>query len=153
MKVLRFLNIVGCGMVQGTYTFEMIVVVPALNDAPPELSAKIHRALFKKLPDRYMPWFGTTGGLAALALLLFGGDRISPTARRLYAVGAPFWFATSIILLGQSRPIDKQISTWVETSFPEDKYPAIRQKWNRLMYMRGPAGAIGYSAFVAAALS
>jgi hypothetical protein len=152
-KVLRFLNIVGCGIVQGTYTFEMFVVVSALNEAPPELSAKIHRALFKKLPDRYMPWFGTTGGLAALALLLFGGEKISPTARRLYAIGAPFWFSTSIILLGQSRPIDKQISAWVETSFPEEQYPAVRKKWDRLMYTRGPLGAIGYSSFVAAARS
>jgi hypothetical protein len=151
--LLRFLNLVGCGMVQGTYTFEMLVVVPALNDAPPELSAQIHRALFKKLPDRYMPWFGTIGGLSALGLLLFGGDEVSPKAKRLYALGAPFWFSTSVILLRQSRPIDREISNWVETSFPADQYPAKRKAWNRLMYTRGPLGAVGFSSFVVATFS
>jgi len=151
--LLRFLNLMGCGVVQGTYTFEMVVVVPALNEAPPKLSAQIHRALFKNLPDRYMPWFASTGGAAAVALLLFGGDRVSPPAKRLYALGLPFWFSTSVILVGRSRPLDRQISTWVETTFPEDQYPAARQAWNRLMYIRGPLGAIGFSSFVAAAVS
>ncbi len=153
VKVLRFLNLMGCGVVQGTYTFEMVVVVPALNEAPPELSAQIHRALFKHLPNRFMPWFGTVGGLSALALLLFGGDEVSPQAKRLYALGAPFWFSTSVILLRLSRPIDKQISTWVETSLPESEYPATRKAWNRLMYIRGPLGAAGFASFIAAAVS
>ena len=153
IKLLRWLNVVGCGVVQGTYTFEMLVVVPALNEAPPELSAQIHRALFKKLPDRYMPYFGTVGGLAALGLIFFGGEHVSGRARALYALGAPFWFSTSIILLRESRPIDKQISEWVETSFPADEYPAVRKKWDQLMYKRGPAGAVGFAAFTAAAIS
>lgn len=152
-EVLRFLNLMGCGVVQGTYTFEMLVVVPALNQAPPKLSAQIHRALFKNLPDRYMPWFGTIGGLSALGLIFFGGDHVSPKARRLYALGAPFWFSTSVILLRHSRPLDKQISEWVETSFPEEEYPAARKAWNKLMYTRGPLGAIGYSSFIAAAVA
>jgi hypothetical protein len=153
IKLLRWLNVVGCGVVQGTYTFEMIVVVPALSEAPPELSAQIHRALFKHLPDRYMPYFGTIGGLSALGLIFFGGDQVSGKAKALYAIGAPFWFSTSVILLRESRPIDKQISAWVETSFPADEYPAIRKKWDGLMYRRGPAGAIGFGSFVAAAIN
>lgn len=153
IKLLRWLNVVGCGVVQGTYTFEMIVVVPALNQAPPELSAQIHRALFKNLPDRYMPYFGTVGGLSALGLIFFGGEQVSSRSRALYALGAPFWFATSLILLRESRPIDKQISNWVETSLPVEEYPAVRKKWNGLMYRRGPSGAIGFGSFVAAAIN
>jgi hypothetical protein len=100
-----------------------------------------------------MPYFGTIGGLSALALLALGGDQVSPAAKRWYALGAPFWFSTSIILLRHSRPIDKQVSEWVETSFPEAEYPPVRRAWNRLMYMRGPLGAVGYSSFVAGAIS
>lgn len=154
IKLLRWLNVVGCGVVQGTYTFEMVVVVPALSEAPPELSAQIHRALFKKLPDRYMPYFGTIGGLSALGLVFFGGDQVSGKAKAFYALGAPFWFSTSVILLRHSRPIDKQISAWVESSsLPVDEYPAVRERWNQLMYRRGPAGAVGFGSFVAGAIS
>ncbi len=151
--VLRFVNILGCGIVTGVYTFEMAVVVPALNAAPAGLSAQIHRALFKNLPNRFMPWFSTIGGLAALFLLAFPDSHVSSQAQILYAIGAPFWIATFIILAGFSRPLDKQISAWAETTVPADQYLVARKAWNRLMYLRGPAGYVGLSMFIAAGLS
>lgn len=151
--VLRFINVLGCGIVSGTYTFEMVVVVPATNAAPTSLSANIHRALFKNLPNRFMPWFGTSGGLAALVLLIAGGHHVSSEAQIFYAIGAPFWIATFIILAGFSRPRDEQISEWAESTIPEDQYWRVRKEWNRLMYLRGPCGVIGFSMFICATLS
>ncbi len=151
--VLRFLNLVCCGIVTGTYTFEMVVVIPAVNAAPTKLSAQIHRALFSHLPNRHMPPCGITGGLAAVALLTFGGDRVSPRAKQLYARGLLAWIPTFGILVGLSRPLDKKITGWVETTLPEDEYPAVRKQWDRLMYARGPLGLLGFSLFVAATLA
>ena len=152
MDVLVFVNLFCCGIVTGTYTFEMVVVVPATNAAPALESAKIHRALFSHLPNRFMPWLGIAGGLAAVALLLFEGD-LSDTATLLYAIGVASWVATFVILVGMSRPIDKKITEWVETSFPEAEYPATRKRWDRLMFTRGPLGLAALSLFIIASLS
>ena len=149
--VLAFLNLLCCGIVQGTYTFEMVVVVPALSAAPTPLSAQIHRALFSHLPNRFMPWCGIIGGLSAGYLLAFGD--VSGTAQVLYAIGIVPWVVTFVILVGFSRPIDKTITHWAERTLPEDQYPATRKRWDRLMYTRGPLGLIGFSLFIAAALS
>jgi hypothetical protein len=152
MDVLVFINLLCCGIVTGTYTFEMVVVVPATNAAPPLLSAQIHRALFSHLPNRFMPWLGIGGGLAAVALLLFADD-LTGTATALYAVGVACWVSTFVILVGMSRSIDKQITEWVETSFPEAEYPATRKRWDRLMFTRGPLGLAAFSCFIVAAIS
>ena len=153
MDVLVFLNLFCCGIVTGTYTFEMVVVVPATNAAPPLLSAQIHRALFSHLPNRFMPWLGITGGLAAIALLVFESDSLSDTATILYAIGAACWIVTFVILVFMSRPIDKQITEWVETSFPETEYPAVRRRWDQLMFTRGTFGLAALACFIAAPLS
>jgi hypothetical protein len=150
--VLVFLNLLCCGIVQGTYTFEMVVVVTALNDAPTELSAQIHRALFSHLPNRFMPPLGVIAGLSALALILFDDD-LTDTATALYAVGIPCWVATFVILVGMSRPIDKKITHWAETSVSEAEYPATRKRWDRLMFARGPLGLAAFSCFIAASVS
>jgi hypothetical protein len=71
----------------------------------------------------------------------------------LYAVGVVCWITTFVILAGFSRPIDKKITGWVETSLPEAEYPATRKAWDRLMYTRGPLGLIAFGLFIAAALS
>ncbi|MFZ0380530.1 MAG: DUF1772 domain-containing protein [Solirubrobacteraceae bacterium] len=152
-NLLRFLNVACCGIVTGTYTFEMVVVVPATNAAPAEQSAHIHRALFKNLPNRFMPWLGITGGASAIYMLARPGDAVSKRARRLYAVGVPAWLATFIILVGFSRPLDKEISTMAETRVDENEYWAARKRWDRLMFSRGPLGLLGLSAFIAAALT
>jgi hypothetical protein len=152
-NLLRFLNVVCCGIVTGTYTFEMVVVVPATNAAPADRSAQIHRALFKNLPNRFMPWFGITGGASAVYMLARPGDGVSERARRLYAIGVPAWFATFIILVGLSRPLDKRISTMAETHVNEDEYWPARKQWNRLMFIRAPLGLLGLSAFTAAAVT
>lgn len=153
MDVLVFLNLLCCGIVTGTYTFEMVVVIPATNAAPPLLSAQIHRALFSHLPNRFMPWLGITGGLTAIALLVFETESLSDTATLLYAIGAACWTATFVILVFMSRPIDKQITGWVETSFPEAEYPAARKRWDRLMLTRGPLALAALACFAAAPLS
>jgi Domain of unknown function (DUF1772) len=153
MDVLVFLNLLCCGIVTGTYVFEMVVVVPATGAAPPLLSAQIHRALFSHLPNRFMPWLGITGGLAAVALLVFESDSLSDSATVLYAVGIAFWLCTFVILVGMSRPIDKQITQWVETNFPESEYPAVRRRWDTLMFTRGPLGLAALACFIAAPLS
>ena len=152
MDALVFLNLFGCGIVTGTYTFELLVVVSATNTAPPALSAQIHRALFSHLPNRFMPWMGMSGGLAAIALLIVE-DGLSGTATALYAIGEVFWVATFVILVGMSRPIDKKITRWVETSFPEEEYPATRKHWDRLMFVRGPLGLAAFALFILATLS
>lgn len=136
----------------GVYTFEMVVVVPAVNAVSTLESAKIHKALFSHLPNRFMPWLGMGGGFAAIALLLFEDD-LSDTATLLYGIGIACWAATFVILAGMSRPIDKKITEWVETSLPEDEYAPTRKRWDRLMYTRGPLGVAGFSLFIAAALS
>ncbi len=151
--VLRFVNILFCGIVTGVYTFEMVVVVPAVNAAPTQLSAQIHGALFLDLPNRFMPWLSTIGGLVALFLLALGGHHVSSQAQILYAIGVPFWLATFVILAGFSRPLDKKIAAWAEGTVPADQYLVARKAWNRLMYLRGPAGLVGVSMFIAAGLS
>ncbi len=154
VDILRFVNILGCAIVQGTYTFEMVVVVSALNEAPTTLSAQIHRALFSHLPNRHMPPSGILGALAAIALLAFGGDSISTQAKVLYAVGIPFWAVTFGILVFASRPLDKKITRMVESgTVPEAEYKVARRQWDRLMFIRGPLGFVGFGLFIAAALS
>lgn len=153
MNWLVFINLLCCGIVTGVYIFEMVVVVPAVNAAPTQLlSAQIHAALFSHLPNRFMPWLGISGGLAAVALLLFEDD-LSDSATALYAIGVACWVATFVILVGMSRGIDKTITRWVETSLPEAEYPATRKRWDGLMYTRGPLGLAALSCFIAAALS
>lgn len=151
-NVLRFLNVVCCGIVTGTYTFEMVVVIPATNGATAEQSAQIHRALFKNLPNRFMPWFGIAGGASAIYMLARPGDQVSKRARGLYAIGVPAWLATFIILLGFSRPLDKKISTMAENGVSESEYWPARKAWDRLMWTRGPLGVLGLTTFAAAAL-
>jgi len=153
MDLLESINLFCCGIVTGVYVFEMVVVVSAVNAAPIELSAQIHRALFSHLPNRFMPWLGVGGGVAALALLAFEEGGLSPTATVLYAVGTVCWFTTFVILVGISRGIDKKITVWVETSLPEREYPATRKRWDQLMYTRGALGLVAFSLFTAGAMS
>lgn len=153
MDVLLFVNLLCCGIVAGTYTFEMLVVVPAASAAPPALSAQIHRALFGHLPNRYMPWLANAGALAVVALLAFESDRLSDTATLLYAIGFVCWTVTLVILVAMSRPIDRQITQWAETEVPEKEYVAARRRWDHLMFTRGPFGLAALCCFVAASLS
>lgn len=150
MEELQFVNVLCSGIVTGTYTFELMVVVPALSTVPSEESARVHRLLFRNLPNRYMPWLGIAAAVAGI-LLLFQ-DEVTGTARVLYIVGLVAWSGTFILLAGFSRPIDQTISRWVETSFPVDLYPQKRASWNRLMMIRGPLGILAFGCFVLAAL-
>ena len=148
---LIFLNLLCCGIVTGTYAFEMMVVIPATSSVPDQLSAQIHGALFSHLPNRYMPWLAISAGISALALLFFAD--VTDTGAVLYGVGSAAWAATSVILVGFSRPLDKQITDWARTQVPEGEYAAARKKWNRLMITRGPLGLLSFSCFIAASLS
>jgi uncharacterized membrane protein len=152
--VLAFINLLGCGLVQGTYTFEMVVVVPALRGERTQASALIHRALFSHLPHRYMPWSGVSGGMSALALIAFAGHHITSTARILYAIGFALWSLTFYILVAKSRPLDQKIT---EEQLAGEMDPAVyavdRKAWDRLMYIRGPLGAIAFALFIIATLS
>jgi hypothetical protein len=152
MDVLVFVNLFCCGIVTGVYVFEMVVVVAAVDAVPTQLSAQIHAALFSHLPNRFMPWLGISGGLAAIALLIFEDD-LTDAATTLYAAGSLCWVGTFIILAGMSRPIDKKITGWVETSLPDGEYAATRKRWDRLMYTRGPLGLAAFSLFIIAVLS
>jgi hypothetical protein len=148
--VLAVIITVCSGIITGTYVFEMVVVTPALATVPMETSARIHRLLFERLPNRYMPPLGIALGLSVPALLLLAGGDLSDTALALYVAG---WVASAVaafLTFRFSRRMDKTIVGWVETEAVSQEYARTRASWDRLMRVRGLLGLAGFVCFCAA---
>lgn len=150
--LLAFVNLLGCGIVTGTYVFEMLVVTAALRLVPEEVSAQVHSAFIGHLPNRYMPLCGSLGGFSAVALVLLGD--VSDSGRVFYLAGIVSWVSTFVLLFGVSHPIDVKINAWVEAGrVPRDEYADARRRWDRFIFIRGTIGLAALSLFIIAALS
>jgi hypothetical protein len=150
IDALRFANLFLFALVAGTYTFEWLVVSSAVRPLPRDRSAQLHDALFHHLPNRYMPWAGGGGGLAALALIVAGDQ--SDTSTLLYSAGFTLVFASAIVTFALSRRVDKQISEVAAHPDPA-LYDPLRHRWDQLIALRAPLGLLGFACCIAAALA
>ena len=148
--VLRFVNVVGSGVVAGGLVIGLVALIPTVRRLAPEAGLAVKRHFDPPL-DRLIPPTLVVSVLSAVAILIFA-DGLPTATVVLTALG----IAGSIVLIALSVtlsvPMEHAMRDLPEHG-AEGEFTALFERWSSLHAVRTAAALLAFACYVGAPLA
>ena len=150
VDLLTFVNVFAAALVAGGQVCVLMVIVPVKRLWPVRSSVELHLAMLGHQIDRYMKPSGIVSALTAIAILALVPAR-TPAVVAPMVAGMLGTLGVIITSRYFNVRANRAMTTWNLDALPPD-YPAFRDRWDRVHYIRTWCGALGLAGYLAGAI-
>jgi len=144
---LQLANVVAASIMAGGLVVVLVVVVPAFDTLPAQLSIRLHVGIDHYI-ERLLPPVTVVATLIAIAVLAVHDD-LSTSVVALTAVGIAGGIVVAVVSHFVNRPMNGRIRAFPAGEAPPE-YAEIRARWDHFHRIRTAAGVVSLACFVAA---
>lgn len=148
--ILRALSLFLSGLTTGGMVFMYATIAPVMAELTIQESFKLHAAMLRFDPDRYIKPAGVVAFLSTIAVLFVDTDA-SDESLILNGVGVLGFLGVVAVSEGFNVPVNRKVAKW-----PEDEatytYAPMRARWLQAHAWRTWAGILALAALAASAV-
>ena len=150
IEAVTFVNVFAAALVAGGQTCVLMVIVPVKRRWAARPSVELHIAMLGHQIDRYMKPSGIVSGLTAILILALVPARTAAvvTPMVLGMIGTLGVVVTSRYF---NVIANRSMLAWNLDALPAD-YPAFRDRWDRVHFIRTWFGALGLAGYLTGAI-
>lgn len=149
IDLLYVINLLAAALLAGGQAFMLLTVVPARRAWSPAVAVRVHQDALTHRPDRVLRPCALAALATAVALLFLQRAGVLVTA--LTAAGLLGQLVNAVISGRFEAPMNREFNSWSAEAVP-DRYPALRDDWDRKHQLRTVASVLSLACFVLAAV-